>query len=88
MRKPEFTGAFHRDIKIAKKRKKDMKKMEIFMRLMIEGSPIPEKYKTHPLKGEYTDYLDSHIEPDWLIIYRIENDRVLFARTGSHSDLF
>lgn len=88
MRKPEFTGAFRQDIQVAKKRKKDMKKLEVLMWLIIEESPIPEKYKTHPLKGDYIDYTDSHIEPDWLLIYRIKDDRVLFARTGSHSDLF
>ncbi len=88
MRKSEFTGAFRRDIKVAMKRKKDMKKLEILMQLIIDENPIPEKYKTHPLKGDYTDFTDSHIEPDWILIYRIENDRVLFVRTGSHSDLF
>ena len=88
MRKPEFTGAFRQDVKIAKKRRKDMKKLEVLMQLIIDENPIPEKYKTHPLKGNYADYTDSHIEPDWLLIYHIENDRVLFARTGSHSDLF
>lgn len=88
MRKPEFTSTFRQDVKIAKKRKKNMKKLEVLMRFIIEGDPIPEKYKTHPLKGDYVDYTDSHIEPDWLLIYRIKDDRVLFARTGSYSDLF
>jgi mRNA interferase YafQ len=88
MRKIEYTGAFHKDIKIIKKRGKDLKKLETLMRLIIENSPLSEKYKTPPLKGDYNDYMDSHIEPDWLLIYRIENDRVVFTRTGTHSDLF
>jgi mRNA interferase YafQ len=88
MRTPKFTGTFQKDIKLAKKRGKDLKKLEKLIFLILQNKPLPPKYKTHPLKGNYVDHLDCHIEPDWLLIYRIEFDFVVFARTGTHADLF
>ncbi len=44
--------------------------------------------KPHPLKGEWKNYWDCHIDPDWLLIYRITENEVLLARTGTHADLF
>ncbi|WP_348640742.1 type II toxin-antitoxin system YafQ family toxin [Mesorhizobium sp. B2-3-13] len=45
-------------------------------------------YKDHPLKGDWKGFRDAHIEPDWLLIYRVVGDELQLARTGSHSDLF
>ena len=51
---------------------------------------LPEKYNDHPLKGDYTGHRECHITPDWLLIYKKENDLITLSltRTGSHSDLF
>jgi len=48
----------------------------------------PPAYRDHPLKGNWGGYRDAHIEPDWLLIYRISRDELHLARTGTHSDLF
>jgi mRNA interferase YafQ len=58
------------------------------MRLLIEAHPLPETFLDHPLKGNWKDCRDLHIEPDWLLIYRINDGSVHFERTGTHSDLF
>jgi mRNA interferase YafQ len=42
----------------------------------------------HPLKGEYSDCRECHIEPDWLLIYLIKETSIIFIRTGTHADLF
>ena len=54
------------------------------------GKPLAEKYKDHPLRGIYTGHRECHITPDWLLIYKIENDLLTLSltRTGTHSDLF
>jgi mRNA interferase YafQ len=49
---------------------------------------LPASYKDHPLKGDWQGYRDAHIEPDWLLIYRVVRDDIYLARTGSHADLF
>ncbi|EKY4937501.1 type II toxin-antitoxin system YafQ family toxin [Salmonella enterica] len=57
--------------------------------LLIEDKlPLPAIYKDHPLQGDYKGYRDAHIEPDWLLIYKISDTELRFERTGTHSDLF
>jgi mRNA interferase YafQ len=88
MRQPVYTSQFKRDIKKAKKRGKDMEKIKKLIRILIDGKTLPKKYKDHPLVGNWQSFRDVHIEPDWLLIYKIDGDDVRFERTGSHSDLF
>ena len=58
--------------------------------LLREEKPLPEKYCDHSLKGEYMGQRECHISPDWLLIYKVENDMITLSltRTGTHSDLF
>jgi len=88
MRRPEYSGQFKRDVKQAQKRGKDMAKLKALLTLLIEGSPLPLAYLDHPLKGNWQGYRDAHIEPDWLLIYKLEGEAVRFERTGRHIDLF
>lgn len=88
MRKPEYSGQFKHDLKQAQKRGKDMNKLKTLMSLLIEEKPLPASYLDHPLKGEWRGFRDAHIEPDWILIYKITLDVVRFERTGRHSDLF
>lgn len=88
MRQPEYSGQFKRDVKQAQKRGKDMEKLKALLTLLIEGSPLPSIYLDHPLKGNWQGYRDAHIEPDWLLIYKLEGETVRFERTGRHVDLF
>lgn len=56
--------------------------------LLVAGSPLPDRYKDHPLKGDWSGFRDAHIEPDWLLIYRVQGEELQLARTGTHADLF
>ena len=56
--------------------------------LLIERKPLSSLYRDHALKGNWNGYRDAHIEPDWLLIYRIKGDELHLARTGTHADLF
>lgn len=62
--------------------------MRAILSLLIEGRPVPGGYNDHPLRGDWKGFRDLHIEPDWLLLYRIEGDELRLARTGTHSDLF
>lgn len=88
MRQPDYSGQFKRDVKQAQKRGKDIDKLKTLLALLIEGKPLPASYLDHPLKGEWRSFRDAHIEPDWLLIYKLTDDVVRFERTGRHSDLF
>ena len=56
--------------------------------MLIDQVSLPETYRDHPLHGNWGGYRDAHIEPDWLLLYRVVNDELQLARTGSHADLF
>jgi len=88
MRQPDYSGQFKRDVKLAQKRGKDMDKLKTLLGLLIDGSPLPAPYLDHPLKGDWASFRDAHIEPDWLLIYKIMGEVVRFERTGRHTDLF
>lgn len=90
MRRVEYTGQFRKDVKRIQRRGKDIDQLKLLMRLLVEGSPLPEHYQDHPLKGQWIGVRDAHIKGDWLLLYSLtEADTVVrFERTGSHSDLF
>jgi mRNA interferase YafQ len=88
MRRPAYSGQFKRDLKQAQKRGKDMERLKVLLCLLIEGKPLPATYLDHPLKGGWLGFRDAHIEPDWLLIYKIAGEVVRFERTGRHTDLF
>ena len=83
-----YISTFKRDIKKIKKRRKDMTKFRLLLSLLINEKSIPQKYHNHKLSGNYKDFWECHIEPDWLLIYRKDTKYLELARTGSHSDLF
>ncbi|MBN9549411.1 MAG: type II toxin-antitoxin system YafQ family toxin [Alphaproteobacteria bacterium] len=85
---PVRSGQFRRDVKRLEKRGKDLGKLRNILGLLIGEHELPPIYKDHPLKGNWKGYRDAHIEPDWLLIYRVANGELQLARTGSHSDLF
>ncbi|WP_352729238.1 type II toxin-antitoxin system YafQ family toxin [Mesorhizobium sp. M0276] len=85
---PVRSGQFRRDVKRMEKRGKDLGKLRELLGRLIAGDELPASYKDHPLKGDWKGYRDAHIEPDWLLIYRVASDELQLAGTGSHSDLF
>ena len=88
MRTPSYSGQFERDLKAVRKRGKDMEKIRGPIRFLIEGRPLPPQCRDHPLKGGWSGFRDAHIEPDWLLVYKITDDIVRFERAGRHTDLF
>lgn len=90
MYKIVYTSRMKHDVKLMKKRGKDMEKLVQVLSLLASGKPMPTKSKDHPLTGSLHDFRECHIEPDWLLIYqKFEDVLVLSATaTGSHADLF
>ncbi len=86
----EVTSRFKKDYKLSQKRGLDMSQLEKVVEILASGEALPEKYLDHSLIGDYKGYRECHIRPDWLLVYKIQNDILILtlARTGSHSDLF
>lgn len=69
-------------------RGKGAEKFKTVARMLLAREPLPPRYQDHPLKGGFIGWRDCHLEPDWILIYRNDARRVIFGRTGTHSDLF
>ncbi len=85
----KVTKSFKQGLKRSKKRGFDLRKLERVINKLADGKMLEEKYKDHELIGRYKGYRDCHIEPDWILIYKIENNMLLLILldTGTHSDL-
>ena len=88
MRTPGFTRQFERDVRRMRKRGKDLAKMKAVMARLIEEQPLADRHRDHLLIGTWRGRRECHIEPDWLLIYKLQADEIIFERTGTHADLF
>lgn len=85
---PVRSSRFKRDVKRLEKQGKDLTKLRAVLLLLVEGNPLPPHYRDHSLRGEWNGFRDLHIEPDWLLIYRVRDEELQLARTGTHAELF
>ena len=94
MRKTKYTvkptTQFKKDYKRAMKRGLKIELLEKVVELLAMGEALPEKNRDHELSGNWIGHRECHIQPDWLLVYRIEDDVLVLTltRTGTHSDLF
>ena len=85
-----YTSRMKKDVKLMKKRGKNLTKLVGTLSLLAGGGSMPEEYKDHQLTGNLRDFRECHIEPDWLLLYRISKDKLILSATatGTHADLF
>ena len=85
-----FTNQFKKDVKLAKKQGKDIDKLFDVIGILANGETLDEKYRDHDLSGNFRGCRECHIEPDWLLIYEVDNNVLVLVlnRVGSHSELF
>ena len=88
MRIPKLTTQFRKDVKLAQRRGKYLRQLKRILSALIDGEMLDVRYRDHLLKGEYKNRRECHIESDWLLIYKIDTESIIFERTGTHSDLF
>jgi mRNA interferase YafQ len=82
------TNRFKKDYKRVVKRGRDAGNLFEVVERLAKGEKLEAKFRDHSLGGEYEDCRECHIEPDWLLIYRMTEKELILIRTGSHSDLF
>jgi mRNA interferase YafQ len=88
MLRPRFTRAFKKDRNRAGSRGKDLDKLDAVMRRLANQEQLEARCRDHKLSGEWQEFRECHVAPDWLLIYRTVGDEITFVRTGTHSDLF
>ncbi len=83
------TAKFRKDVKLMKKRGRNLKLLQKVLDELLDGNVLEPKYKDHALVGNYVGFRECHVQPDWLLIYMIDNDMLIVtaSRTGTHSDL-
>ena len=85
-----WTAQFKKDYKLAIKQHLDIDLLDDVIRILAHGDALPQKNRDHLLSGDWEGYRECHILPDWLLIYRIDDDVLVLTltRTGTHSHLF
>lgn len=86
----EITSQFRRDYKRIRKRGYDLSLLKAVIDTLLAGQQLAPRYRDHALTGDMKAFRECHIQPDWLLIYRIEAHQLilLVSRTGTHADLF
>ena len=82
------TSRFKKDLKRAATQRRNLNKLHQVLELLSIPAPLLPKYKDHKLKGDWIDFRECHIEPDWLLIYTISDFELRPVRVGTHSELF
>ena len=85
-----LSNRFRKDLKLAKKHGLDLDLLDKVVTTLATTQVLDEKYRDHPLSGDYAGFRECHIQSDWLLVYRIDYEEVflMLSRTGTHSDLF
>jgi len=85
---PVYTRQFEKDLKRMLRRGKKPEKIKMIVRSLVAEEPLDPLHRDHKLIGNWQGRRECHIESDWLLIYKTEKGRIIFERTGTHSDLF
>ncbi len=88
MLKLSTTTKFSKDLKLCLKRNYNLNLLYNVVNTLRIPSQLPVSNKDHTLKGNFANRRECHIAPDWLLIYRVQDDELILERTGTHSDLF
>lgn len=88
--KLKLSGRFKKSYKRCIKRGFDASLFEDVVSILSDGKELPPQYKNHPLHGDYEGWMDCHIKPDWILLWRYNDDELILCllATGTHSDLF
>lgn len=86
----KYAAQFKKDLKLIKKQGLKIPLLLDVIEKLAMGEPLPKSRKDHELSGNWVGHRECHIRPDWLLIYRIEENILVLTmtRTGSHSELF
>jgi mRNA interferase YafQ len=82
------TTAFEKDVRRARRQGRDLDKLEAVVNLLQRQEQLPVRCHPHPLRGDWKGHWDCHVEPDWVLLYRLTEKALVLVRVGSHAELF
>ena len=84
-----YTSEFRRGVRLLTRRGYDMAKLQEIILMLANGETLPKKNNDHPLKGNWSGYRECHVASDWLLIYKIDGQKLtlILSRTGTHADV-
>jgi mRNA interferase YafQ len=88
MKSLRLGSAFNKDLKRIERRNYNRALLDSVLDVLRAGEQPPRARRDHPLKGEWKGWRECHVQPDWLLIYRVTDTEVQLGRTGTHADLF
>ena len=88
MLEPIRASQFRRDLRKAQRQGKDLELLKTIIQTLAEEKPLEDRYRDHELTGAWRGYRECHVNPDWLLIYKVDGNELKLARIGSHSELF
>jgi len=88
MYRPVYTKQFRKDMRRGQKQGRDIEQFKLIVRTLLSGAPLDPIFRDHKLVGNYKGRRECHVESDWLLIHKQEEDRMILERIGSHADLF
>ena len=84
----QTTRRLEKDLRLAGKRGKDLDKLWQVVERLLAGEPLDPRNRAHRLSGDWSRAWECHIEPDWLLVWHVDDDALILVRTGTHADLF
>ena len=88
MRNPVRSSQFKKDLKKARRQGKDLNELQAVILALAEGRPLEERLRDHELTGNWRGYRECHVNPDWLLVYKVAGNELKLARIGSHAEIF
>lgn len=88
MLNPVRSSQFKKDLKKARRQGKDLNLLQAVIARLANEQSLEERFRDHELGGNWRGYRECHLNPDWLLIYKVNDDELKLARLGSHSELF
>ena len=90
MLKPELSNQFKRDYNLLIRRGYDITKLDTVVFILLAQAPLEARHRDHPLKGKWQSYRGCHIADDWVLVYKVDSDRLklMLTRTGTHADVY
>ena len=85
---PRTTRHYRKDLQVAARQGKPLDRLYEAQAFLIDEQPLPRSFRDHPLKGEWRGLRELHLAPDWLLVYRVDGEDIIFTRLGSHAELF
>ena len=82
------TKRFERDLRRCRRRGKDLERLWAVVDRLLAEKPLEPRHRAHRLSGEWARSWECRVEPDWLLVWHVDDDALVLTRTGTHSDLF